>query len=143
MSRSIYDITHEMMNQDVLRTDLQQAAELASSYFQNKYTNKLAKAVQCQREKAQETPPDEVKLLAAIKPFLRPNQQETAERLIGLCRFASAAQSIGNELRQSVYKPYPYTMRGADALQKNGLSHEAKASVREDLLGMLLLMAFK
>jgi hypothetical protein len=135
-----------MSDQQSFKTDLEEAAALAAGYFQNKYTNKLAKAVRAQRQKIVEAPPDEIRLLSALKAFLPSDRQADADQLMEMCLFLASAQSIGNELRQSVGHPFPIGMRSGGAPERSpgGFSGGAAGgNVREDLLGMLLLMAFQ
>lgn len=98
MSANIIEVAQMMQDREALQKDMSEAMALVRNLFQEKYMAKLQRAIDAHRNKALQNPPQEARLLLALKPFMPEQSQKAAERLIDAMVLTNTTKSIVAEL---------------------------------------------
>ena len=94
---NIYEIAQLMQNKNVIRNDLNEAFSLISAMLQDRYINKLRKAVDEEQVECRNNPAKEIKLLHSLKPFFKKEQHEPIDKTIDVLYMLQTLQSIKDD----------------------------------------------
>lgn len=92
----IYEITRQIKDKDNAKKDIQQAFTLVSDMFKKKYIDKIDEEFKNRLKEIEKTPPKEIVLLNAIKPFLEKSNHKNIDNTINMLRTFSAINSFKN-----------------------------------------------
>jgi len=95
----IYEITQQLSSKKTVQNDINEAMELVTNYFKNKYIDKIEAVVNENYNKVQKNPTKEIQLLNAIKPFLKETQHEQFNKFISSFTAVTAIQNIRSDIR--------------------------------------------
>lgn len=121
----IYEITQQMQNKETVQNDIKEAVSLVADLFKKKYINKIEMEIQNEIKNIEKTPPKEVTLLNALKPFFNEDLHNNIDNTINLITKFSAVNSFKNIM------PKSSPINDKKTITINSLS-ESDPSVKED-----------
>ncbi|MDE6182503.1 MAG: hypothetical protein K2F59_04800, partial [Eubacteriales bacterium] len=97
----IYEITRQIQDKDNIKKDFQEAFTLVTEMFKKKYIDKIDEEFKNRLEKIEKTPPKEIVLLNAIKPFLEKSAHKNIDNTINMMRTFSAINSLKHNFNEN------------------------------------------
>jgi len=94
----IYEISRMMRDRAATQKDMRDASVLLSQFFQDRYLSKIKQAVDMSQSSVNASPPDEVRLLNALKPFVSPERHAQVDRMVNMMMTMSAVKKMSSDL---------------------------------------------
>ncbi|MCL2351260.1 MAG: hypothetical protein FWC55_01880 [Firmicutes bacterium] len=117
----IYEISRMMRDRNAAQRNMRDASAMLSQFFQERYLSKLRRAVDVSQSSVNASPPDEVRLLRALKPFVSPDKHARIDYMIDMFLTVSALNRMRAELGPELARE---TGGAADAPQFSGAAEQ-------------------
>jgi len=120
----IYEITQMMNDNQVIKGDMSQAANMVKSMLSEKYLAPINKAIAAENKRARKNPTREARLLDALKPFMDHKSHDAVNKTIDMLHMMETLRGISAQLPKSAYTPMNHVPNLAAA--------SGDASLRDD-----------
>jgi len=94
----IYEISRMMRDQASAQKDMRDASALLSQFFQDRYLSKIKRVVDNSQSSVNASPPNEVRLLRALKPFINPDKHAQVDKMIDMMLTMGTVRKMNAEL---------------------------------------------
>ena len=94
----IYEITKMMSDNQIIKGDVNQAADMIRAMINEKYIMPIVNAVDMENEKARKNPGKEVRLLNALKPFVASNSHNSVDKAIDMLHMVETLKGLSAQL---------------------------------------------
>jgi hypothetical protein len=121
----IYEITRMMRDDQVIKGDVNHAANMVKAMLKEKYVAPITRAIAAENKKARKNPCKEAKLLEVVKSFVDSGQHESLDRAIDALHMAETLRGLSAQMPKHSYGPMKREMMAAGFESGNG-------SIRED-----------
>jgi len=101
----IYEITQMMSNNQVVRGDVNQAADMVKAMLSEKYIKPITKAVAAESKRVRKNPTREARLLDAMKPFIDYRSHDTVNKTIDMLNMMETLRNLSPQMPQNAYVP--------------------------------------
>ena len=101
----IYEITQMMSDNKVIKSDVNQAANMVKAMLNEKYVTPIAKAIAAENKKVRKNPTREARLLDALKPFMDHKSHDAVNKTIDMLHMMETLRGITAQLPKKAYVP--------------------------------------
>ena len=101
----IYEITQMMGDNQVIKGDVSQAANMIKAMLSEKYITPITRAVAAENKKARKNPTREARLLEALKPFMDYKSHDAVNKTIDALHMMETLRALSSHMPKGSYTP--------------------------------------
>ena len=90
----LYEIISNLTDKEILRTDLSEIAEVMRRMLTEKYLDRINAILRQQHQNSLSNPSNSMRLLVAMKPFMREESHERIDQIVQSMAFVETMQTI-------------------------------------------------
>ena len=120
----IYEITQMMSNNQVIKGDVNQAANMVRTMLSEKYISPITKAIAAENKKAKKNPTREARLLEALKPFMDHKSHDAVNKTIDMLHMMETLRGISAQLPKAAYVPAAAHASSVAAASRDASMHD-------------------
>ncbi|MCL2377109.1 MAG: hypothetical protein FWC76_06920 [Defluviitaleaceae bacterium] len=120
----IYEITQMMSNNQIIKGDVNQAADMIKAMLSEKYIKPITKAVAAENKRVKKNPTREARLLDALKPFIDYRSHETVNKTIDMLHMMETLRGLSSQMPKNEYKPLRHMGGGVAAASGDASLHD-------------------
>jgi len=118
--KKIYEIVQSFSDRNNLQNDLEEALNLVSKHFRDKYVGRLDTALNISRKSFMQNPTKEMQLINAMRPFLPPEQHERLDSITEMLTLLSTFEGLRSEASAAALAQ-PEAMEADPAIHEDGI----------------------